>query len=86
MPILKLSGLHYLPYDETKLLKKSDERDGPSLKIRKEIKQLKNSKKALPSFTSVEKEFMDLKLSISMTIIIIIIVIFIYSWYNVVKN
>ena len=67
MPILKSSGLHYLPYDETKLLKKSDERDRPSLKIRKETKQLKNFKKALPSFTSVEKEFVDLKLSISMT-------------------
>ena len=46
MPILDSSDLHYLPYDdEAKLLKKTDERDRLSLKIRKETKQPKNAKK-----------------------------------------
>ena len=67
MPILDSSGSHYLSYDETKLLKKADERDRPSLKIRKETKQPKNSKNALPSSTSVEKESVDLTLSIPVT-------------------
>ena len=39
MPILGSSGLHYLTYDEVKLLKKADKRDRPSLKIRKGTKQ-----------------------------------------------
>ena len=36
MLILDSSNLHYLLYDEAKLLKKADKRDRPSLKIRKE--------------------------------------------------
>ena len=67
MPILDSSGLHYLPYDEAKLLKKTDERDRPSLKIRKETKQPKNVKNALPSSASAEKESVDLASSIRMT-------------------
>ena len=67
MPILDPSGLHYLPYDVAKLLKRADERDIPSLKIRKETKQPKNAKNALPSSTSVEKESVDLTSPIPMT-------------------
>ena len=44
IPILDSNSLHYLPYDDAKLLKKADERDRPSLKIRKERKQPKNAK------------------------------------------
>ena len=43
MPFLDWSGLHYLPYDEANRLKKADERDRPSLKIRKETQQPKNA-------------------------------------------
>ena len=67
MPILDSSDLHYLFYDEAKLLKKTDERDRLSLKIRKETKQPKNAKNELPSSTSVEKESVDLSSSIPMT-------------------
>ena len=54
-------GLHYLLYDETKLLEKADDKDRPSLKIRKESNQHKNTKNALP------KESVDLTSSIRMT-------------------
>ena len=67
MPILDSSGLHYLPYDEANLLKKADERDRPSLKIREETKQPQNARNALPSSMSVEKESVDLTSSIPMT-------------------
>ena len=67
MPILDSSGFHYLPYDEVKLLKKADERNRPSLKIRKETKQPKNVKNVLPSSTSEAKESVDLTSSIPMT-------------------
>ena len=49
MSILDSSGLNYLPYDEAKILKKTDERDRPSRNIRKETKQPKSTKNALPS-------------------------------------
>ena len=67
MPILDSSGLHCLPYDGAKLLKKADERDRTSLKLKEEKKQLKNSKNALLSSTSVENEYVDLTSSIPMT-------------------
>ena len=64
MLILDSSGLHCLPYDEGKLLKKTVKRHRPSITIRKETKQPKNTKNALPSSTSIEKEPMDLTSSI----------------------
>ena len=67
LPILDSSGLHYLPYDKAKLLKKADDRDRPSIKIKKETKPPRNSKNELPSSTSVEKESVDLTSSIPMT-------------------
>ena len=60
-------GLHYLLYDETKLLKKADDKDRPLLKIRKESNQHKNTKNALPSAKLIEKESVDLTSSIRMT-------------------
>ena len=60
-------GLHYLLYDETKLLEKADDKDRPSLKIRNESNQHKNTKNALPSAKLVEKESVDLTSSIRMT-------------------
>ena len=56
-----------LPYVEVKLLKKADERDRPSLKIKKETKQPKNVKNPLPSSTSIGKESVDLASPISIT-------------------
>lgn len=55
-----------LPYVEVKLLK-ADERDRPSLKIKKETKQPKNVKNAIPSSTSIGKESVDLASPISIT-------------------
>ena len=61
MPIFDPSGLHYVPYDEVKILKKADERD------RRETNQPKNVKNALASSTLVEKESVDLTATIPMT-------------------
>ena len=67
MPILDSNGLNYPPYDGAKLLKKADERDRTSPKLKEEKKQLKNAKNALLSSTSVENEYVDLTSSIPMT-------------------
>ena len=56
MPIVDSNSLRFLNYDEAKLLKKVDQRDRPSLKIRQETKQPQNFNNALPSSTSVGKE------------------------------
>ena len=61
MQIFDSSGLHYVPYDEAKILKKADERD------RRETNQPKNVKNALASSTLVEKESVDLTATIPMT-------------------
>lgn len=67
MPIVDSNDLHFLNYYEAKLLKKVDQRDRPSIKIRQETKQTKNFNNVPPSSASVGKESMCLASSTPMT-------------------
>ena len=56
MPFLDSNGLHYPPYDGAKLLKKADERDRTSPKLKEEKKQLKKRQKC-PTILHISRKW-----------------------------